>query len=308
MYSLLEHSVKKTLLFVLFAASLCTGGGYAQSFDLTDHANRVLVEIAIGCKQSQDVNDPGVYAWSGKVFSRRTGEADRHLFDVQGVNPRACRIYDDPVRGPGYLASARELMIYLDPKTGELLDQWTNPWTGEQVDVIHMVNDPASMSKALYAYNADGTPTPKRRVWEDWGENIINRRPRAFYRENPLGGDYQEWVGGKYQAFENSAIRIHKSHIDSILKGERVPYNATWVRVSQWLPWMGMGSREGMIIIATEGRSFDSVDDVPEPIAGLIKTRWPLMQRVPDFDDDRPFSSSWDSLKKEIDAQRKAGD
>jgi hypothetical protein len=299
-----QYAIQKSLVLLLLSASLCISGVRAQSFDLSDHANRVLLDIAIGCKQSQDITDPGVYAWSGKVFSRRRGEADRHLFDVQGINPRACQIFDDPVKGPGYLASARELMVYLDADSGEVLDEWTNPWTRERVKVIHMLNDPASMRKPLYAFNDDGTPTAKRRIWEDWGENIINRRPRAYYRDNPLGGDYQDWIGGKYQVFENSAIRVHKSHIAKIRRGERVPYNASWVRVSQWLPWMGMGSREGMIIIATEGRSFDSIDDIPEPIASLVQTRWPIMKTVPAFDDDRPFVTSWDSIKQEIDRQR----
>ncbi|GIT37224.1 MAG: hypothetical protein Ct9H300mP6_10920 [Gammaproteobacteria bacterium] len=54
------------------------------------------------------------------------------------MNIRQCDTVKDSKRGNGYRMVSRELLFYQDPKTGEILDQWTNPWTGETVDVLHV--------------------------------------------------------------------------------------------------------------------------------------------------------------------------
>ena len=36
----------------------------------------------------------------------------------------------------------KEVIYYTDPRTGQMIDRWTNPWTGEEVDVVHVANDP----------------------------------------------------------------------------------------------------------------------------------------------------------------------
>ena len=106
--------------------------------------------MALGCN-STDEQRPQFYFWEGVVYGRRRGEQDRHLFNVQGVNPRACRFLVDEQRGGrGYQAAARELMLYLDPTTNAVLDVWTNPYTGETVEVMHMLNDPASMPRPKF--------------------------------------------------------------------------------------------------------------------------------------------------------------
>lgn len=42
--------------------------------------------------------------------------------------------------------TGRELTYYLDPVTGEKLDKWNNPWTGENnLPVVHIANNPVQM-------------------------------------------------------------------------------------------------------------------------------------------------------------------
>lgn len=43
--------------------------------------------------------------------------------------------------------SGKELTYYLDPATGEKLNAWNNPWTGENdLPVVHIANDPVQMA------------------------------------------------------------------------------------------------------------------------------------------------------------------
>lgn len=263
------------------------------------------LEMALGCGSS-DVTAPQYYWWSGKVYGRRAGEPDRHLFNVQGVNPRACRFIDDPARGRGYQAAARELMLYLDPVTNEVLKTWQNPWTGEQVEVIHMVNDPASMRAPRFPRDAAGQPTPPMMSWEPGGSGFVAGRTQSFFRESPLGGAYQKYVGGKYRVMEISAFAIAGSDVAAWKPGQRIPYTATWTRISDWLPWMQMAGREGQIVLVTQGRSTLQFAELPQPLRGEIESRYTLMRATPAFDDPRPFQTSWDALQKELDARRAA--
>ena len=97
-------------------------------------------------------NAPVVYHWSGRGYSRVPGEPDRLLFNLEGMNVRACVTVNDPVKGVGYRLVSRELMLYLDPKTGNVLRTWDNPWSGKTVDVLHVANDPVN-SRPNYVRN-----------------------------------------------------------------------------------------------------------------------------------------------------------
>jgi hypothetical protein len=295
-------SIFRPLLTALVAL-LATPAPAAGRLDPMSPAGGFAVERALGCG-SLDTKAPQYYFWTGTVHARRAGEPDRLLFNVQGVNPRACRMVDDASRGAGYQAAARELMLYLDPASGTVLRDWRNPWTGEVVDVIHMENDPASMRAPAFERDAEGRPTPSRMSWTDMGQVYTAGRTQSFFRDSPLGGAYQDFVGGKYRVMEISTFTITKADIAAWHPGRALPYTATWVRISDWLPWMKMAGRDGQVVLTSQGRSSLSFEDLPEPLRSEIVARHPQMKETPAFDDPRPFQTSWDSLKKALDAQR----
>jgi hypothetical protein len=263
------------------------------------------LEMALGCG-STDITAPQYYWWTGQVYGRRAGEPDRLLFNVQGVNPRACRLIDDPARGGrGYQAAARELMLYLDPATNAPLKSWRNPWTGEEVEVIHMQNDPASMREPRFPRDVAGRAVEPMMAWEAAGSGFVAGRAKSFFRDSPLGGEYQKYVGGKYRVMEISAFTIAGSDVAAWRPGQRIPYTASWTRISDWLPWMKMAGREGQIVLVSQGRSTMDFANLPEPLRSEIVARYPLMRQTPQFDDPRPFQTSWDALQKELDRQRR---
>ena len=89
-------------------------------------------------------NDPVTYMWQGRAYARVPGERDKQLFRVVGMNVRQCVTLNDAEKGEGYRMVSREIMLYQDPKTGEVLRDWDNPWTGESVKVLHVANDPVN--------------------------------------------------------------------------------------------------------------------------------------------------------------------
>lgn len=238
-----------------------------------------------------------LYWWKGNVYSRIPGEKDRLLFGVHGLNFRTCKTYSDPKRGPGYRSVSREMLIYVDKDTGEVLRKWKNPWTGEEVDVLHVANDPVNMREPTYAYAADGTPRKFRSEVKDGWALDGGSAARLFYT-NPLGGDYQEYVGGTYHAMEfgTEAAKIDDlTDPNTTYVKDRV---LTWVRVSKWLPWMKMGSRIGAVVFNTAGLRLESFEEMPDVVKNEIKTNWPVWQSAPPPDDPRPSMTSWDQFKR----------
>jgi hypothetical protein len=135
---------------------LLAGGAHAAPLSFDKGADNIAMFRKVQCDTRDGV--PAVYHWSGRVWSRVPGEPDRLLWRVEGMNVRQC-VTTPAVegRGPGTRLISRELMFYLDPKTGEVVDRWTNPWTGQENEIFHVANDPVNQ-RPIYATGADGKP------------------------------------------------------------------------------------------------------------------------------------------------------
>lgn len=274
----------------------------ADRFDPTRPEDALKLHQKMNCSLNE--GETVVYWWQGGAYSRTAGERDRHLFNVQGMNIRQCSNHEDPERGPGFRSVSREVLLYLDPETNEVLGSWTNPWTGEEVEVFHVANDPVNMRGPRYAYGPDGTPTRfdgtfmKGRVWTT-GE-------APLYYENPLAGDYQRYVGGWYHATEMLNLYVYEDELldPSVAKIEDM--TLSWVRISQWLPWMKMGDRPGMMIFTTVGKRVAGIDDLTEPLRSEIRNTYTDYLQPPPLDDARPNVTSWSHFREIMEARREA--
>lgn len=240
--------------------------------------------------------------WEGRMYSRIPGEKDRHIFDVVGINTRQCERHKDPVRGEGYRSVSREIMVYLDPATGEIIDKWKNPWTGETVEVIHVANDPVNMRAPSFARDADGKPA--RVTLRQYGDLLVSSREVPLFYENPLAGAYQDYIGGKYHAME--IFNTFYTAADfTTPKGPRIgPSRISWQRISGLLPWMRMGDRPGVMIFNATGFStFDRAQISPK-LMQILQTRYPEYLTPPPLGDARPNATTWTITKKWIDDQR----
>jgi len=66
-----------------------------------------------------------------------------------------------------------------------------------------------------------------------------------------------------------------------------------WVRMSDWLPWMKMNGREGVIYMHTAGTKLDSWDELPDFFKAEIAEHYPEYTSPPPLDDDRENVTSW---------------
>lgn len=240
-----------------------------------------------------------IYWFNGEAFSRVPGEADRKLFNVEGMNIRTCVSKLDGKKGTGWRLLSREVLFYVDHKTGKLLRKWQNPWLNREVDVLQTANDPVNQ-RWQFPRDENGEPNPSAKFQavvqgNNWWETIT---VPLFYN-NPLGGAYQKYIGGTYHATE---MFNFFGTMDDLTdpKKPNAAIKVGWVRLASWLPWMEMGDRAGMIYIHAAGRKIDGWEELPSVIKDEIATNYPEYRTPPPLDDARPNETSWTYFKKKI--------
>jgi hypothetical protein len=240
------------------------------------------------------------FVWRGSAYGRVQGMADKKLFDLLGMNVRQCGSVSDPEQGEGYRLVSREIMLYLDPATGDVLRTMVNPYTGQEIEVIHVANDPVN-GRPAFARRPDGSEqrfTPH--VYGDLWQNPVTF---PLFYHNELGGDYQRYVGGTYHAtemfdFSGSVSELLDPAVDS------AKAQVAWVRLSQWLPWLEMQGREGAMYFNAMGVKLDSWDQLPPLMKDEIAKNYPEYTQAPPLNDARPNETSWTYFKKVLDARK----
>ncbi|MEM9289457.1 MAG: DUF1838 family protein [Pseudomonadota bacterium] len=276
---------------LLFLTSLSTAS--AEALDPSNPDDAITLNRKIHCSAVDE--KPMVYHWQGRLYSRREGERDTHLFNLQGMNVRQCMTLKDEKRGTGYRMVSREIMLYLDPKTNTVVDKWDNPFTGETVDVIHVANDPVNMRAPTF---------PKTRDGKDFSLPLRVKNGKVFmlaevplFYTNALAGDFQTYVGNHYHAMEVFDFIMDEDDLFDAKGTEAYP-SVAWVRIAQWLPWMEMGSRPGLMVANAAGQKLNSFNELPDVLKTTIKERYPEYTAPPPVTDARPNETSWTLFKK----------
>lgn len=285
----------KKLVFAAAVISLSTSMAQAQKGNMLDPAKpEDALEISKRVQCGEADGKPAVYHWAGKIYSRVEGEPDRHLFNGEGMNIRTCVTVNDPQRGKGWRLVSREIMLYLDPRTNEVVRKWANPWTGETVDVMHIANDPVNQ-RPQFAVGADGTPfkfTGRRE-----GRWIFAPFEAPLFYHNVLQGEYQDYVGGKYHAMEIFDFAYDADEILNKKNPTAYPI-VSWVRISEWMPWMKMRGRSGQMVFNAMGNKLKSYEELPAVLKDEIALNYPTYTAPPPGDDPRPNETTWTVFKK----------
>ena len=288
----------------LVACAMLSGGAPAEARTLDPANPQDALEISKRLQCGTSADEPAVYHWSGNIYGRSPGLRDKLLFKGEGMNIRRCVEVDDPARGKGWRLISREIMLMLDPQTGEVLNQWENPYTGETVEVMHIHNDPVN-GRPNFAVGADGKPFTLGSLREA-GPYVFMPFEAPLFYTNPLAGDYQEYVGGEYHAMEIFDFGAIKSELYDSSTPTAYPM-ISWVRLSAWAPWMKMGSRPGQMVFNAMGRKLPGgFAELPAVLKDEIRANYPIYEQAPPKDDMRPNETTWTKFKLLTDRQRAA--
>lgn len=210
------------------------------------------------------------YTFQGSVEYHLPEVRPERLFTIKGMSATRCVRLDNGCYG----YTMREIMLYCDPSSGKILDAWQNPWSGENVPVVHIANDPVQ-----------GTFFPSTpAMWSDRNLTIsISAFPDAI---NPLFGDdrFAPYGGSRprYRSEENFHIVCPNFVMDSVEPvTDMVMF---WRRRVTWLPWMKMGLLERESPELEQGELFYSAVAKPaEYQECLLEVRERVEQQLPDF-------------------------
>lgn len=253
----------------------------------TPIATTLSSEQFVRLRCSTDGSD--VYTeWSGSVYGFSPGQMQKELFRIVGMNVSRCLQNE---KGE-WLQTSRELTYYLDPATNSILHTWKNPFTNEDVNVMHVANNPvqnaltgtfkATLQNAIVTAQFDVNLTYP---------NVLATDPKfAEYGSQPL---YQASELFKLTALERDVTSLKKTSSPMIL---------SWDRIGPWLPWMKMKDAPGMLIYSVRGSKVTAFTDLPELLQQEINTRMPLYKNAPHCKLALRNETSWSYFAKHIDA------
>ncbi len=233
-------------------------------------------------------------ACSGVVLGVKPGEKVKELcgFEVF-LATRFLPLEDGNIRRIN-----KEVIFYSDPRTGEIIETWTNPWTGEEVNVVQVANDPFNytISDSLILApedfkSSDPEKSKPRKIplifpWREFGPDILSlATDMHLYYPNSLDPKkfVRESAGPMVQVTEMMRYNVSRADLENP-ELTAVPYAGTWVRVTPWLPWMLMGQEPGHVIYngAMIGGSDHSV--IPVKTLAYAKKNYPDFLHAPTED------------------------
>jgi hypothetical protein len=269
----------------LFIAGAIALSPQVHALDLTSEAGSVEALVKLRC--SLDPKQEELLWWAGTLFAQEPGKKAYPLMGFEGYNICRAEKQADGV----WRLFTRELTFYRDLKTGKIIDSWDNPISGQRNDVVHVANDPVNT-----VLNAPGRHIPM--PWVEAGEEIMLTLNIPLAYPNELSPEQfpEESSGPTYMGSEHFMFFAPRAAMeDPALKAAPVTYG--WTRLGPWLPWMKLGTTPGQLLYVAQGNKRSSIDQLPEDIQQLVRSKYPEYARAPDTW-VQPNVTSWGYYKK----------
>jgi len=217
---------------------------------------------------------------TGVVTGVRDGEKVRPLMRFEVFS--TIRVVRQP--DASYQRLCREVVFYRSLETGQLMDEWDNPYTGERVKVVDVANDPYNYVISDFypqppSYGGLNKETrPRRPYIRNWHmldadtvglESDIHlmypsaMQPEKWPRESP---------GKMTRTSEMFRYSIRRADLENA-ELDNIPYQGVWNRITPWLPWMLMDQAPGHILYAGSMTARQNLDFFPKDVLQRVRER-----------------------------------
>ncbi len=258
------------------------------TFDLT--TGRGNVDAYLKLTSNLDMKSTH-YGWiDGYVMGIAPGGAVRDICGFRGIGCNRLLPYDGPEYG--YRRVLREIVFYTDLKTGEILEEMENPFTGEKVRVVPVANNPFNaVFKDVWpdppSYGGLNAEKPKPRPfilnWQMIGGKLMMELHVHLYYPNAL--DPKVWVRESSGPMNRVTETFNYSlSLEDLQNPELTTIESTgvWGRVTPWLPWMLMGQADGHCLYNCNFASVKRLEDMPDQrIVEHIAKKYPKFLDAP---------------------------
>ena len=216
--------------------------------------------------------DPSVetVGWfGGDIFAVTSPDKPlQKMFGVEGMG--VLRI--EPQEDGAYRLFNRECAFYKHPFTGQYIDTWQNPFTGEEVKVSPIHNMVVNAEVApIFKMDFDGEvqEMPFTPPW--WVQEKIDTVMSMFevhvVAPNPM--TVEQWPRESAGPVNRISEMFHRSVRLSELQDEdttSADYDGVWTRVGPWLPWMLQGQAEGHLLYRTFMTRAGTIERMPDQL------------------------------------------
>jgi hypothetical protein len=239
-----------------------------------------------------------MFAFPGETWAMVPQEKNYRCFKTFGIGSSRIEEVEE-----GWRIYSREVLYYLDPDTGEILNEWSNPFLGgRKVEVMHIANDPVNGVFTRQGHPILSPPYP----YVSYGDDVVFQW--NFYIFKPAELTRSEYPlyssGDKDQHAELWGITGRKSEIldPAITSASCV---MSWSRVAGWLPFMEMGTSPGSLVFHSHSmKLMNGADDLPRYILDHTEKHYPKYLEAPKEWLGPVMTSSFGEFKKKIDAQQ----
>ncbi len=266
--------------------------------------------------------EPVIGCFHGLMFGRINDKRMVPLFGYTGTGVLLCQIADN-----GELqVKSRETGYFTDLRTGDILEQWENPWTGEIVDVYHFYNDVSAgrigieIPKFFMGANNEsptlmneGTVFPDENgeypfilPFQQFGDELMLAWDYTHEYANPVSpqGWPQSSTGPQISPSEHFTMQVAKQQVED-RSAPTARMTAGFSRISQWWPFMKMGGT-GLENGVMFGRMFShkglkGYGDIPRKVLDYFEKNAPEYLTLPDGWEPKTHRiDTWTAYSKDI--------
>jgi hypothetical protein len=211
-------------------------------------------------------------------------EPNKKIVDLMGASGfGSIRLLEGP--NGAIRRMCREIIVYTDLRSGEVLDEWKNPYSGETVKAVHVANDPFNyliedhfpQPPAFGGLNKEAPPKiPFVLPWYQHGDQLAMEI--HIHLAYPSALQPEKWpresAGPIAQVSEFFTHHVSVADMQNPKK-TALHYHGSWNRITPWLPWMLMGMRPGQIQYACfQGTTDDLGQYLSKPVLDFAQKNY----------------------------------
>ena len=201
-----------------------------------------------------------------------------------------------------YRKLLREVGFYTDLKTGEILEELKNPYTGEIVRTVPIANDPFNFTIEEFwpeppsygGLNDDDKPPriPMIKKWQEKGDTVLLESDIHLFYPSALQPDKwpRESSGPMNRVSEMFRYIIDRNQLGDP-DNTSVEFFGSWVRETPWFPWLLMDGAPGHCMYVCDQGAWDHWDFIPQNILDAAKAIDPKFLSAPTEDYGPSLSS-----------------
>ena len=304
-------------------------GGKKRGRMALDFANPIDNLYAFG-KIWSGYEKPVIGGFHGLMYMRIPG---KRLIPVFGYTGTGIMIAEHDPKGFLKIKS-RETGYFTDLRSGDVLETWDNPLTGERVEVYHFYNSliagklttevpkfayggagdtPTTMNEGTVFPDADGK-YPFRLPFTRYGDDLMLQWDYAHEYTNPVTPE--GWptysTGPRITPSEHFVMYASlKETEDRDLPTARM--RAGFSRMSECWPWMRMGKHEqrGLTLFGRmhSHKGLNGLDEVPPKVRAYIEKHAPqYFEMPPEWESDNKRVETWGAFAMDVPPENSAYD